>query len=142
MIKRVKVLSSQNIDTMDKKTKRKPFIKQLFYGSDLQNLTLYICGSQGSSKTTKVLFIITQLCKVAESQIFWFSEISSLDRKVQSVLEDYNVQFFNENDMKNGAITSLFEYIKQQEQDNKTPYNYIRYFVVFDDILLNNNLQT
>ena len=44
--------------------------------------------------------------------------------------------------MKNGAITSLFEYIKQQEQDNKTPYNYIRYFVVFDDILLNNNLQT
>lgn len=44
--------------------------------------------------------------------------------------------------MKNGAILSLFEYIKKEEADNKQDYNYIRYMVVFDDILLTQKLQT
>ena len=138
MIIRKKITDQRKHEVISKEKKHKPFKDHVFYGKEQQGGSVYIASKPGSGKTRFCFELIKRLCDKNESQIFWISDITGLDQTLMKDLEDYHVQYFSLQDVKNHCIRQLFDYLKDQRMSDETYYPYIKWFVVFDDIILNN----
>jgi hypothetical protein len=89
--------------------------------------------------------MIKTLASKKHTQIFWISSVGALDKKVAKLGDEYHLQFFNQNDVKNGILTELYEYLhakamENQEKKKKTE-KFIQNFIILDDVVLSKHDQ-